>query len=165
MSPRNKNAQLALLRTMIAGILAHFSTVKELTFGGASHAPPAVAQTFQDLLDLDAAFVTAKTKAHDALVAKRAKVLAVRVLLKQLTQWLLATYTDASFLADFGLVPRKTATPLKAQALVTKVARNRATRTARHTMGKKQKKDIKGSVAQPANSGPADAPAKPSNGA
>ena len=48
-------------------------------------------------------------------------------------------------LADFGLSPRKVAV-VSPEARVAAVAKTKATRAARHTMGAKQKKAIQGDV-------------------
>jgi hypothetical protein len=69
-------------------------------------------------------------------------------------------------LEPFGLTPDKTPAPLTTDEMTAKVALAEATRTARHTMGPKQKAKIKGQVpaaapaATPAAT-PAAAPASP----
>lgn len=67
---------------------------------------------------------------------------------------LLAAFKDQiEILADFGLVPRAVPvlTPEEKQAAVAKA---KATRAARHTMGKRQKAAITGVTAAAASSGP-----------
>jgi hypothetical protein len=56
---------------------------------------------------------------------------------------------DPQILADFGLVTRKVPTPLDAAATVVAVSKRKATRAARHTMGKKQKAAITGGLTGP----------------
>ena len=66
-------------------------------------------------------------------------------------------------LADFGLTPRK-ARVVTPEEQVIAAAKAKATRAARHTMGKKQKAAIKGTVAPtpaPAGWAPAPAPLRP----
>ena len=58
-------------------------------------------------------------------------------------------------LETVGVTPNKTPAPLTPEQEIAKVAKAKATRAARHTMGAKQKKAIKGQVP------PAPAPAKP----
>lgn len=53
---------------------------------------------------------------------------------------------SADVLADLGLASRKTRVPLTAEEKAVAVAKRNATRAARHTLGKNQKKDIKGAV-------------------
>jgi hypothetical protein len=47
-------------------------------------------------------------------------------------------------LTAFGIAPDKTPTPLTVEQEVAKVAKGKATRVARHTMGKKQKAKLHG---------------------
>jgi hypothetical protein len=47
-------------------------------------------------------------------------------------------------LADFGLEPRKARTPLSPDEMTVAIAKGKATRVARHTMGPKQKAAIRG---------------------
>lgn len=54
--------------------------------------------------------------------------------------------TDTVSLAQCGIVPRKAPRPLSPEAALLRTARLIATRGARHTMGPKQKKAIKGVV-------------------
>jgi hypothetical protein len=49
-------------------------------------------------------------------------------------------------LATYGITPDKEHRPLTVEEEILKVARAKATRAARHTMGKKQKEAIKGQV-------------------
>jgi hypothetical protein len=68
-------------------------------------------------------------------------------------------------LADFGITPPKARTPLSADQKAAAVAKRKATRAIRHTLGPKQKKNIKGTVpaTAPQNSAPpATTPATPS---
>jgi hypothetical protein len=63
-------------------------------------------------------------------------------------------------LADFGFAPPTVSQPT-ADTKATAVEKRRATREARHTMGKNPKKNVKGTVAAPSPtpSGPSPAPA------
>ena len=71
-------------------------------------------------------------------------------------------FTDPSTIAEFGFPPRKRSNST-AEAKTAAVNKRAATRTARHTMGPKQKKDIKGTVAptEPETPPPAQAPVTP----
>ncbi|HEY4012967.1 MAG TPA: hypothetical protein VGM06_06500 [Polyangiaceae bacterium] len=90
---------------------------------------------------------------------------AVRVRLKQAL--LVAFAGQVDVLADFGLTGRAVRV-LTPEERVTMTAKAKATRAARHTMGKKQKAAIKGTVtpaaaapAAPASPAPASAPGAP----
>ena len=52
-------------------------------------------------------------------------------------------------LETVGVTPNKTPAPLTPEQEVAKVAKAKATRAARHTMGKNQKAAIKGQVPPP----------------
>ena len=63
-----------------------------------------------------------------------------------LVTFIKATYANQpDVLADFGIKP-KARTPLSAEAKTAAAAKRTATRAARHTMGAKQKKSVKGAV-------------------
>jgi hypothetical protein len=76
-------------------------------------------------------------------------------LLRAIKQYVLLNWGDSkeasSTLDDFGYTPRKPRT-VKPSTKVTAAAKAKATRTARHTMGPKQKEQIKGEVPAPAAS-------------
>jgi len=77
----------------------------------------------------------------------------------------LGAFTDPTSLADFGLVPHKPRTAPTGEKMATAAARNRATRAARHTMGRRRKLAIKGSVPTPVTDGSAGAPGGSAPGA
>jgi hypothetical protein len=61
--------------------------------------------------------------------------------------WIFATYGNApTSLADYGMTPRKVRTPPSTEQTAQAIAKRQATRVARHTMGAKQKKDVKGTI-------------------
>ena len=61
-------------------------------------------------------------------------------------------------LADFGLQPKKTSTPLTIDQKAAAAAKRAATRAARHTMGTKQKKNVKGTITTIVAPTPSNAP-------
>jgi hypothetical protein len=97
--------------------------------------------------------------AHAKAVKARDKIAVtvrkrITALSKALKGALGATNPD---LKDYGIKPDKVPEPLTTEKQAQKNAKNKATREARHTMGSKQKKAVKGQVATP----PATAPASP----
>ena len=64
---------------------------------------------------------------------------------------------EPSVLSAFGETPPKAPSPLTPEEKVAKAAQGKATRAARHTTGPKAKLKIKGVVAVPAKSEPAEA--------
>ena len=149
----NKSAQVALLQTMIEGIKKHYATVTEVKIAGSSYSPAALAQLLQSLVDAIEGTAAAKTASHAAVLAERDTAKAVRPVLRAFRSIVLSSFSDPKDLADFGLVLRKSRVVLKPEKVVEAVQKAQATRKARHTMGRKQKLEIKGSAPTPANGG------------
>ena len=151
--PTNIQKQLALYQHLIDGLKKHLASATEVAFQSASYKPAALIQVLQDLVDAGGAVAAARTAFHDAITAFREKVQAARPVVRGLRNYILSLYKDAATLADFGLVPRK---PPKAPLTTTAaeaLAKRKATRVARHTMGRRQKLAIKGTVPAPASNG------------
>jgi hypothetical protein len=113
-----------------------------------------VAPFAKDLALQPSSYIRPLANWHATVLADRALRTSVTRVLRGLREHLLNVFGDTSpALADFGLAPPKKplTTPEKKAAAADKM---RATRAARHTMGKKQKKAIKGVV-------PATAPEAP----
>jgi hypothetical protein len=153
------------LQTRIRGIIA--GTQKHapngsFTFGSTTYAAPALVQLLQSLADALDATDAARSRWKDALENAndaRTKVLPV---LKEYQAWVAVTYSGTpSTLADYGVTPRKAPTPLTAGQLTAAVAKRKATRAARHTMGSKQKKGVKGTVTTTVSPNPQAAAASP----
>jgi hypothetical protein len=134
------------VRGLIAGTQKHTPS-GSLTIGSEKYEAPALVQLLQGLADsLDEADA-ARSRWQDALKNAndaRTKVLPV---LKGYQAWVSVTYSGTpSTLADYGVAPRKAPTPLTTEQQAAAVAKREATRAARHTMGKVQKKGVKGTV-------------------
>ena len=142
-------SRITLLQLLIAGIGKHLAGVTSITLAGVPYPPPALAKLFQELVDAINAATAARTAAHDALVAERAKSKAVDPVLAALKSYLLSVYSDAATLADFGLTPRKPRRARTQAEGAATAAKRRATRVARHTLGKRQKAAIHGAAASP----------------
>jgi len=150
------------VRDFIAGTQKH-SPNGQLTLGGETFTAQTLIQTLQSLGDALSTVDTAKASWKDALKNLADVKAKVRPILGAYHSWVVATYGNApAMLADFGIAPPKARTPLSADQQVAAVAKREATRAARHTLGPKQKKNIKGTVpaTAPQNSAPpATAPA------
>ena len=89
-------------------------------------------------------------KLEDALKNANDIKAKVEPVVRNYQTWVATTYKGTpSTLADFGVTPRKVRTPLTAEQKVTAAKKAAATRAARHTMSKKQKKNVKGTVPAP----------------
>jgi hypothetical protein len=132
---------------LLAGTKKHFANAGTLSFASASLTPAQIEASLQALVDLrqgvEAAKAATQAKINDEATQ-------APPLLRQLTAY--AAFVKVTFanspdvLADFGLKPNKARTPLTVEQRTVAVARGKATRTARHTMGTQQKKSVKGTV-------------------
>lgn len=145
----NMTTRLKQLQKIQQGLAKHYAGVTSLTLGG-------VSVTLTDLqgliqADLDAMDTSAKAKAiHRGLVqAERSAHAKALPLLRSLKALVFASHggTEATseLLEDFGYRPRKRAARTVEQVAEAAV-KAKATREARHTMGPKQKKAIKGAI-------------------
>jgi len=145
---------------LVAGTQKH-SPNGSFTFGGATYTAANLVQLFQELAAAIANVDVAKAGWQDALKSMNdAHAKAVPVL-REYQSWLAVTYGNApATLADYGLAPRKVPTPPSADVKAAAVAKREATRQARHTMGTKQRLQVKATVAPTAATpaAPASAP-------
>jgi hypothetical protein len=115
-----------------------------------SSQPQTLAQlvaTLQGRADSAAAVAAAKAKYQTAVKAEKANRAATAVYVHDVRQSVKAMFSNSpEILADFGMVPDKVRTPLTAAEKVLAAAKAKATRAARHTLGKTQKASISGSL-------------------
>jgi hypothetical protein len=134
------------------------STKATIAIDGETHKVSDVIAMYQACLDTRAALTTQRAQVKATLVSRAIAEATRRAADRALKPWVINQYGAGSQQAhDFGFPPPKAPVRTveeKSQA----VARNHATRDARHTMGPKQKKGIKGTTIAPA--APAD-PAAP----
>jgi hypothetical protein len=147
---RSPNASLPLVQNLISGTAKHFSTASSLAFGGATYTVASLTALLQSFVTLVNAVSVARAAYKAQLVAVRAQMPALLVVVHAYVQFIRATYGNSpDTLADFGLSPRKTAAPKTVAEKAAAVAQNLATRAARHTLGPKAKAAIKGTVSAP----------------
>jgi hypothetical protein len=168
----NKPTRKDRLRTLVNGVQKHFTG--PVVLRGQTVTPAQIVAFLQQ----DIAATDASIQAHDAWLEKvqleKASHQQLAPMLRALTSVVMGQFGDtpdaASTLGDFGLKPRKVP-KRKVAAKAQAVAKGQATRTARHTMGKDQRKAVKGTVAAgtpataPAASPAPVAPATPPGGA
>lgn len=149
------------LRALVAGTQKHFPNAS-LTFGGATHTAAELVQLFQSLDDSTTVMDAAKAKWQDTLKAQRDVRANVRPAMQAYATHLVSLFGSAvEPLADFGLTPRKAPALRTAEQKANAAAKRKATREARHTMGKRQKAGIKGTVSAPGNTSVAPVTTKP----
>jgi hypothetical protein len=153
MSNINRPVTQARDAQVIVGIQKHLQNVSSLPVAGATFTPAELVKLFQSRIDSANRVSTEKANWHSTVEADKALSAKLTPVLRGLRQYVLNAFGETSpVLADFGFTPpkKRTLTPEKkaAAALLAK-----ATRKARHTVGKKQKLAIKGAVspAAPAN--------------
>jgi hypothetical protein len=145
-STNSKTSKLALFRQIVAGLLEHFPG-QTMALGGTTITVADLVAKLNVVIGLlTTADASQKTWKQDVAAANKASS-GLAPTLKNLRRYLQGVFgVDSEVLLDFGLTPEKppVTTPETAAAAVAKRA---ATREARHTMGKKQKAAIHGTVA------------------
>jgi hypothetical protein len=144
---KGKNTDAALAEQLIAGTNKHLANLGQLLLASGTFTPAQVMAQLQ-------ALVTLRTNANDAKAAAKAKLATEEAQVPPLRSFM-ATYVaflKAAFgnspdvLADFGLQPKKAATPPTAEQKAAATVKRAATREARGTKGPKAKKSVKGAV-------------------
>jgi hypothetical protein len=143
---------------MIDGMNKHLSQLASLPVGNTSYTPAQIVQFYQDRLATSQAAVDAtaqRTAAIKADVDKQADTRSTARAFRKIVSGMFAQSPDV--LATFGLAPPKV--PIRSvDEKTSAVAKAKATRSARHTMGPRQKAKIHGSVPDPAGSPPSPEP-------
>ena len=129
-----------------AGLIKHAPTLSSFTIAGTVVKTVDVITVLQSRQNTAKAVEPARSVWQAAVAADRNERAQSKALLsgvKQALQVMFAGSTET--LADFGLAPRKARVVLPA-VKVAAAAKAKATREARHTMGTKQKAQVKGAL-------------------
>jgi hypothetical protein len=133
-------------KQLIVGATKHFATGTTVSFAGGSYTPDQVAQKLQSLVDLRSNVDAAKATVRATLALEAAQAPALTAFSRQFKAFVKATFVNSpDVLADFG-ISLKQRGPMTVEEKTAAVAKRAATRAARHTMGVKQKLDVKGDV-------------------
>jgi hypothetical protein len=146
MSKSNRSTTQAHDAQVIAGIQKDLHAASSLPLGGTTFTPATLTQLVQSRIDAASGVANARAVWLDA--AAKYKVLSAQVSLvvNGLRQYVVNAFgADSPVLADFGFTPRKKAV-LTTEQKVARAQKAKATRAARGTKGKVQKKAVKGSV-------------------
>jgi len=143
-----KNSQAAQMKQLISGTMKHYPNAStELQVGGATFTVTSLTQLMQDFVNTREAVETSKAATRAKVETERNQAPSQIAVATAFTRIVRGTFgSSADALADFGLAPPKARTPMTAEAKAIAVAKREATRKARGTMGKNQKKGIKGNV-------------------
>jgi hypothetical protein len=143
---KSKGLVVALAKQLIAGTDKHLANAAQVTFAGGSYTPSQITAKLQQVVSLREAVDAAKASTKARVAAEKADMPALRTFIGALVAYVKAIHgTSPELLADFGLNPKARA-PLTVEAKVAAAVKRNATRAARHTMGAKQKKVVKGAV-------------------
>jgi hypothetical protein len=138
-------------------LAAHVDTKAQISIDGTKLKASQVVAIYQSCLDSRAALATKRAETKAAMTTRSSAELARQRADKAVKAWVVNEFGEGSQQAlDFGFAPPKKATRT-VESKVNAVALAKATRAARHTMGKKQKSLIKGTIVVPV------APANPAN--
>jgi hypothetical protein len=145
--PKSKATAVVLAEQLIAGTNKHLTNTTQVLFAGSSFTPAQVTAQLQALVNLRHDVDNAKASTKAKLAAEKTDMPALRTFMSAFVTFVKAAYGNApDVLADFGLHPPKPRTPPTIEAKAAAAAKRKATRAARHTMGSKQKKVVKGAV-------------------
>ena len=134
----------ALDQKAIAGVDKYFAKVKTLTLAGTTYTPSTLKATLQAEIDANTSLDDLRAQFKQQAASTRTARAKARAARKALKAYVLGVYgADAvQMLEDFGMTKSQGTLSVKAKADA--VAKAQATRKARHTMGKRQKRTIKG---------------------
>jgi hypothetical protein len=146
MSRSSRSTTQAHDAQVIQGIRKNLQTASSLPLAGTTHTPATLTQLVQSRIDAANAVATARAGWLDAVAKYRALSAHVSLVVNGLRQYVINAFGEESpVLADFGFTPRKKAA-LTTEQKVARAKKAAATREARGTKGKVQKKAVKGSV-------------------
>jgi hypothetical protein len=157
----NKPNALALDEKHVAAIDKYFGGLTSLTFAGQTITPAILKATFQGDIDETLALDAAEALVKQTRVKQKAARQKANATRLQLKTYIVGSYgaQAVQMLQDFGFDAPKPKGKKTVAAKAQGIAQAEATRAARHTMGKKQKAAIKGTVAPEAPPAASPAPA------
>jgi len=145
---QTKSNLVAGVKQLILGTQKHYPDASStIQVGGATYTVATLTKLMQDVVDNRAAVLAAQATAKTKIAVERSSAPSQLVVVHAFETIVKASFGDsADVLADFGLSPRKAKTPLTAEQKAVAAAKRLATRAARHTAGKVQKKGVKGTI-------------------
>ncbi len=164
MSPtkaQSRNARQTADENLIVGVQKFLGGYAMMTIGSNTLKPADIVKILQDRVDSSKAVLAADAARTTAIKADRDKRAQTAGFVQSLRRTVVGMFTESpDTLATFGLQAPKAPKATVATKAVA-VAKNKATREARGTLGSKQKKNVKGTVpaAAPAATSKAPQPA------
>ena len=147
MSQSKKN-RAAQVKQLIIGANKHFPNgSQQLQVGGATFTVTGLTALLQSFVDSRAAVEASKAATKAKVQAEGVQAPSQLAVIRAFETLVRGTFgSSADVLADFGLAPPKAPVTRTAEEKAVSAAKSAATRAARGTKGKIQKKDIKGSI-------------------
>lgn len=146
MSTINRPTTQARDAQIILGLQKDLQHVSSLPLAGTAYTPDELVKLVQSRIDLLNTIAASQATWHSQVVSGQALSAKLTPILRGLRQYVVNAYGETSpVLADFGFTAPKKRTLTPAQKAAA-AARAKATRAARHTMGKLQKKNVKGTA-------------------
>jgi hypothetical protein len=144
--PTGKAQVTVIAKQVIAGMGKRLTSTTSIVLAGSSFTPDQIKSKLQLLVDLRSAADAAKASSKARIAEETTQAPDLIALMSDLRAYVNVTFRNSpEALADFGIIP-KARVVLTGEALAAATAKRAATRAARHTMGKVQKKGIKGDV-------------------
>jgi len=145
MPRKSKVQKREKLRRLIKGIRKHFMNIGPMKVAGVDHAPSEVVDSLQSLVDQHDRTARAYAAWRQEVRRERLLEQKVAVFVRSVERRVLSHFDieDVKGLADFGMKYNKRG-PKTLASKKEMVAKARATRAERHTMGSRQRKRIKG---------------------
>jgi prophage tail gpP-like protein len=143
-----RNGQQTADQNLIVGLQKHEQTLPSLVIGGTTYKAADIITVVQTLVNSAQAVSSSRATWQANLLADESARAKNKTFMSGLRQSLLVAFgSSVDVLADFGLKPHKVRAVVPPEEKAAAAAKARATRAARHTLGKKQKAQIKGTVA------------------
>ncbi|MGH7437464.1 MAG: hypothetical protein ACRENE_17440 [Polyangiaceae bacterium] len=144
---------------ILDGIQKHLQGVSGVPLAGATYAPADLVKLIESRASQIGVVSAAEATWHAAIAEERELNAKLAPLIRGLHQYVFNVFGPASPVpADFGFTATSSR-PLTPDQMVARAAKAKATREARHTMGKVQKRKVTGTTAAAAAAAPAPTPA------
>ncbi len=146
---RNRIARQGADQQILYGVRTHLQTIPALYLGGKVFSPATLEARVQQRVDKSVAIVNARAALDQAIRDYEADDKASDVIVRDLQHTVTAIFGDGSSqVADFGFTSPRL--PVWTPEMTTAaVAKRKATREARHTVGPKAKLAVKGAIESP----------------
>ena len=143
-SNRKRSDEVTADQKLIDGVIKHAATIPSLVVASTTLTTGDIVALLRSRIDRSRAVDLAHASWLTAVKAERDGQAQTRDVASGLRQAIAVAFAGrADALADFGLAPRKPRV-ISPETQLVAAAKARATRQARHTMGRRQKEKIKG---------------------